>query len=109
MPIMFAGYLSGNTASHFVTPSAMGGMAALYALDTCSGIGGICGSFPERLAPGVVKEPAGFFNNFFIVCYFWSGFAGGGYAVGDRMLNRRLDASDGRKLAGRRLWTLLPQ
>jgi hypothetical protein len=98
VPIMSAGYLSGNTASHFVTPSAMGGMAAVYALDICSGISGICGPLPERLAPGVVKEPAGFFNNFFIVCYFWSGFGCGCYAIGGGMFNRGPDEGDGRKL-----------
>jgi hypothetical protein len=47
----------------------------------------------------VAKEPTDLFYDFFVVRYFWSGFAGGGYAVGDRMLNRGPDKGDGRELA----------
>jgi hypothetical protein len=96
VPIVSAGYLSGDTASHLVAPCTMGRMAAVYALDICSSISGICGPLPERMASGVVKKPKDFFDDFFIVCHFWGGFAGGGYAASDGMLNRRFDEGDGR-------------
>jgi hypothetical protein len=77
----------------------MGRMAALYTLDIGSGIGGICGPLPERMAPGVVSEPADFFDDFFVVCYLWSRFAGDGYAVGGGLFNRGPDEGNGRELA----------
>src|ERR1700733_12344010 len=101
MPVVSADYISGDKASHLVAPRTWGRMAAVYALDIGSGVGSICSPLPECMAPGVVKEPSGLFDDFFVVCYFRSGFAGGGHAVGDRMFNRRPDASDGRKLASR--------
>jgi hypothetical protein len=77
----------------------MGRMAALYTLDIGSGIGGICGPLSECMAPGVVKEPADFFDDFFIMRYFWSGFGGGSYAVGGGVFNRGTDQGNGRQLA----------
>jgi hypothetical protein len=99
MPIVPAGYLPSDTASHLVGARAMGGMAALYTLDICSGISGVYGPLSECMASGVVKEPADFFDDFFVVRYFWSGFGGGGYAVGGRMLHCGTDKSHGRQLA----------
>src|ERR1700733_13184755 len=99
MPVISAGYLPGDTASHLVASCALGHVAALYALDIGSDSGGICGALPERMASGVAKEPADFFGDFFILRYIWSGFGGGRYAVGGRMLNCGPDESDGRQLA----------
>jgi hypothetical protein len=55
----------------------------------------------------LAKEPAFFFDDFFVVCHFWGGFAAGGYAVGGGMFNRRPDESDGKELASGQLWTLV--
>jgi hypothetical protein len=99
MPVVPAGYLPSDTASHLVVPRPMGHMAALYALDICSGISGICGPLPERVAPGVVKEPADFFDDIVIVFYLWGGPRGDCCPAGGRVLNCWFDQSSGRQLA----------
>jgi hypothetical protein len=104
MSFLSAGHLSDDTASLLVAPPyALGGLAGLYSLDFGSDYCGIYSSLSKRLASGVVKEPADFFYNFFVMHYFRSGFGGSGYAVSGRMLNRRPDESDGRQLTGRAL------
>ncbi len=66
-----AGDFPGNPAFDLAASYLVADVAAVCDLDFCSGIGGICGSLPERLAPGVAESSAHLFHDLIVVHYFW--------------------------------------